>query len=101
MALQSRSFPGCCTMKVLAGFGETYTADYDLRGTKSEEEIRAFLQREVRGPSKFGIAVVATNSEQKLANKILEEEGWSCSPWAKKTQHTETQVKLWYKLINE
>ena len=101
-----KAYPNCCTAKVAVGFGQTRTADYEIRPDGNElsaEEIKAELGNKLNCPSMRGMAMLSciTNNQQVNANKALEEIGFLSSDWMSKTNHPETQVKLWWFPINE
>lgn len=105
-------FEGCCTAKIVTGFGQTKTAEYEYRPTDNPyHEVGELPVGEIEGQLRYlerihranGDAVLTaiTNNEQVNANKALSNRGWKFSGWMKKTQHPETQVCLWYKPLME
>jgi hypothetical protein len=97
-------FTGCCTAKILTGFGQTQTADWDFKpdGVLSVEVIKARLGKVLNEIMVYdGVATVITNDQQANANQALEECGFLSSDWMSKKQHPETRIKLWWFPINE
>lgn len=94
---------GCCTINIITGFGQTLTAEYGLDAEFTLDQLREEIRVKCRAAKIVGKAIVtaATNNEQVIANEALELEGFSSSPWCSKTQHPETQVKLWFKPLQE
>lgn len=96
--MEIRNFPGCCTMKVAVGLGDTRTAEYNAYGSTDADDVEEELLELVEGYKEAGMAVltVTTNNQQKVANKVLKRMGFSHSKWCSKTQHPETRVRLWW-----
>ncbi len=98
--MQTMGFTGCCTASVIVGLGQTSTAEY--RGERlSVAEMRVQLASRCRVAKDHGHAIVTviTNSEQTDANKALLAEGWKHSKWCTKSQHRDTQIRLWHKCL--
>jgi hypothetical protein len=93
-------FPYCCTMKVLAGFGQSMVAEGGPVN-RSEQEIRGFIEGEKAANANMAALVVTTNDEQTTVNKVLRELGFKGTKWMTKKQHSETKVKIWWLPLNE
>jgi len=96
-------FAGCCTAKIIQGFGGTILADHGWGHTYTVEELTRLLLDECENLELCGngIAVATTNSDQPIANAALEQAGFQYSRWCRKTQHQETKVRLWFKPLLE
>lgn len=98
-------FPGCCTMRVVVGLGETDTAGRAARDAMGDTSVAglerdlAEMERQARGQG-AGIIVAAINNQQANAVQALRNQQWAHSRWASKTYHPETQIRLYYKRIN-
>ena len=101
--MKVKRFPNCCTALVLVGFGQTDTADWEIRPDSelSAEDIKAELGEKLNTMRGKAMVTCITNNEQVNANKALEECGFLSSDWMSKEQHPETRVKLWWFPINE
>jgi hypothetical protein len=105
-------FEGCCTAKIVTGFGQTETAEYEYRPTDNpyleagelpvnaiEGKLRSLeRRRRARGDA---VLTAITNNEQVNANEALLNQGWQHSGWMSKTQHPNTKVRLWFKPLME
>jgi len=89
-------FPNCCTATIL----------YDLGGTSvsgmstwpiSKEDITQYITHLLDNCYGGHTIVVATNSEQKVANEALRDMGFSHSKWMSKDAHPNTKLRLWWK----
>lgn len=100
MAIQIRSFPFCCTAKVLCNFGETRTSEGGSHSVEYErikyEVARLMRSHLTVGYGTDAILTAITNNEQKVANKVLRELGWKSTKFVSKQAHPDTKVKLWY-----
>lgn len=99
-----KSYPNCCTAKVVVGFGQTETADYGIRPENNElsvEEIKASLGKTLNRMHGMAVVSCITNDQQVNANQALEECGFLSSDWMSKQQHPETKVKLWWFPTND
>lgn len=104
--MQVKNYPNCCTAKVIVGFGQTNTADHEIRPVNNElsvGEIKRLIDERLNSYSIQQMATLTciTNDQQVNANKALEELGFYSSDWMSKKQHSETKVKLWWFPINE
>lgn len=91
-----RNFPNCCTMKILSDLGGTAISDFGNKDYSTEDikiELLGRIKNDSRGMACF---VVATNNEQKNANRALKELGFKHSKWMSKDNHPETKVRLWW-----
>lgn len=103
--MQIKAYPNCCTTKVLVGFGETDTSDWEIRpdNAYTVEDIKKSLGKVLNLKRSRGMATVSciTNNEQLAANQALEECGFLSSDWMSKSNHPETMIKLWWFPLNE
>lgn len=94
-------FPGCCTAKILTGFGETDTADWAYRpeaGMTFEDmlaEVEGMLQVQQNG-GRVALIFATTNSDQKMGEKLLETVGFKRTPEVTKNQHSDKTVTGWW-----
>ena len=100
MTVKSRSFPYCCTAKVICNFGETHTSEggsYHAEYERIKSEVERLMRNHLTGRfSPDAILTAITNNEQKVANKVLRELGWKSTKFVSKQAHPETKIKLWY-----
>jgi hypothetical protein len=99
--IETRDFPYCCTAKILVNFGEScisegdnFQVDADI--VKAELKNQIYLEK-ISGKA---LVVATTNTQQKTANRVLKELGFSHSEWLQKEQHKNTKVRLWYLALN-
>lgn len=97
-------FPHCCTAKILAGFGETDTADYGARPETSYTEESMFKEvvDKLEEAHRAGQAMVfaTTNSEQKTANAVLPRVGFEKIEATAKAAHSGVQLLGWVFRLN-
>ena len=97
-------FPHCCTAKVLAGFGETDTADYGARPETpyTEENMFKEVVDKLEEAHRAGQAMVfaTTNSEQKTANAVLPRVGFEKIEATAKANHSDLQLLGWVFRLN-
>lgn len=93
-------FPGCCTAKVITGFGQTGTAEYEYRPEDplSHQTIARGIVGEMARYRRRGHAtlVVTLNSQQKAGIEVLRALNWHVSPPIHKLAHPETQLHVCY-----
>ncbi len=95
--MKTASFPNCCTATVLYDFGGTHISGLDRQPT-NENDLRTWIQERMRYATGSGRLYTAiTNSDQKVAAKVLRGLGFSCTKWMSKQQHSETKMRLWWK----
>ena len=82
-------------------FGESVVAEGGHK-IYTELQVENFIKKTIDVHRKYGKAmvVVTTNSEQKIANKVLRKLGFNHSKWSSKKQHKDTKIRLWYKSLN-
>ncbi|QDP53364.1 MAG: hypothetical protein Unbinned6805contig1000_26 [Prokaryotic dsDNA virus sp.] len=103
--MQLVGFEGCCTARIVTGFGQTDTGEWDYRPgvDLTLEDILSQLKTlefySMR--SGKGILTCITNNEQKTANMALKKAGWKHSRWCEKGSHPETKIRLWFKPLME
>lgn len=97
-------FPHCCTAKILAGFGETDTADYGARPETlyTEESMFKEIVDKLEEAHRAGQAMVfaTTNSEQKTANAVLPRVGFEKIEATAKANHPDFQLMGWVFRLN-
>ena len=97
-------FPHCCTAKILAGFGETDTADYGARPETpyTEESMFKEVVDKLEEAHRAGQAMVfaTTNSEQKTANAVLPRVGFEKIEATAKANHSGVQLLGWVFRLN-
>ena len=97
MAINYGSYPGCCTAKILFGFGGSNTAMYGGRAQPAphtlSNEISRCMEHAVRDGQ--GILTAATTTEQTVANDVLAKLGWTKAMESHKDNHSETRLILW------
>lgn len=92
-------FPGCCTAKIIMGFGGTETASWEIRPKGNmtiEDELRKFLTTEIKRYKNYATFVATTVTEQVTANKVLKEMGFVPSEPMAKNSHANTQLIVWH-----
>ena len=100
-------FPGCCTARILAGFGESGTASWDLRPAKPYTEHSFFEEAKEHlrdaGRAQAAIVTATTTQEQTTAIAVLPKLGFSCvAKDVKKNQHAEHTLSMWvYEVTKE
>ena len=98
--MKLHTFPGCCTAKILVGFGETDTAAYDIRPAEpyTDETMFAEILELLRAAGRGGNATVVatTNSDQRTANAVLPKAGFVCVQQnIHKVAHSHLQLSTW------
>jgi hypothetical protein len=98
--MQLLEFPHCCTAKLIVDFGESDVAEGGDREV-TYGEVRNYVQGQVQSfyNRQLAMIVATTNSQQTVANKVLEDLGFKHTKWMSKRQHPETRVRLWWKEI--
>lgn len=97
-------FPGCCTAGILTGFGGTETAEYRYRpGVEHDENtmfeaIKAHVEQAHRNA--WAMVFATTNSDQKLANKVLPRIGFQKIEETAKLAHNEFTLLGWVFRLN-
>lgn len=94
-------FPGCCTAKILTGFGQSDTAEYAYRpahGMTFEQmyaECESMIEVQKRG-GRVALIFATTNSDQKMGEQVLEKLGFQRTLEVSKTQHSDKTVTGWW-----
>lgn len=100
-------FPGCCTAKILTGFGETEYGEYRFRpeGNKLKDgELTEYLNKQVpwlKRSGQYALVFATTNSHQKTAIKELEAFGFQRTPEVAKEAHHDANLIGWYYVVGE
>lgn len=101
------SFPGCCTARVLTGFGQSDTGAWEHRPAKPYtehsffEEAKEYLRD--AGLAQAAIITATTTEEQTTAIAVLPKLGFICvAKDVKKGAHREHTLSLWvYEVTKE
>lgn len=103
----SKSFPHCCTAKIIMDFGESAVAEGGNFEVDPEElehkivrKIEFYANEDVFGET-VALVTAITNTEQKTANKVLRKIGFKHSKWMDKKAHPETKIRLWWYHVKE
>lgn len=94
-------FPGCCTAKILTGFGQSDTAEYAYRpahGMSFEDmyaECESMIEVQKRG-GRVALIFATTNSDQKMGEQVLEKLGFQRTLEVSKSQHSDKTVTGWW-----
>lgn len=94
--MKTKNFPGCCTAVIYHDFGGSNLC----AGTTEDvarEKITTWLNNKIAVSKGWKCIVIITNSEQKIANKVLLDLGFKHSKWMSKNQHPESKIRLWWK----
>lgn len=97
------AFAGCCTAKIITGFGQEVTADikYSPRGSYHKEEMEANLRRYIEDQKYDMAAVVATFTQnQTNFRRLAKHYGFVISDPMKKRQHSDNVLYLAYLPLN-
>ena len=101
------SFPGCCTARVLTGFGQSDTGAWDHRPVKpyTEHSFFEIAKEHLRdaGRAQAAIVTATTTEEQTTAIAVLPKLGFICvAKDVKKNQHAEHTLSMWvYEVTKE
>ncbi len=95
--MQTNDFPRCCTGKILQGFGQDGQRP---EPTRSVDEIKTYVQAQMRLHSAMGFFTATTNHRQENAIQALKELGFSSTRWMTSKYHKDTKTKLWWKAVN-
>jgi hypothetical protein len=101
MAVSAVAYPGCCTARILVGFGQESNAGGLARTYVNEtvEQIKAGVDRLVRGHligRHYGIVSACLTSRQTRGIQALTELGFHSSGPKYKTGHRESQLLTFY-----
>lgn len=94
-------FPGCCTAKILTGFGQSDTAEYayrparDITFEQMYAECESMIEVQKRG-GRVALIFATTNSDQKMGEQVLEKLGFQRTLEVSKTQHSDKTVTGWW-----
>lgn len=98
------NFPGCCTARVLVGFGGTDMASYHRfsKGDDSDEQMFKEIMEHLLTAHRTGMAIVfaTTNSQQEQANRVLPQAGFKKTDTAAKENHQEFTLTGWVYTLN-
>lgn len=103
--MQLVDFPGCCTAKIITGFGGTNTAEHRYRPAVpfTENTLFAALTELLEKAHRQGQAMVfaTTNTAQELPNKVLPRIGFQKVEESKKSNHSEYGLIGWVFRLND
>lgn len=103
--MQLVDFPGCCTAKIITGFGGTDTAEHRYRPAVpfTENTLFTALTELLERAHRQGQAMVfaTTNTAQELPNKVLPRIGFQKVEESKKTNHAEYGLIGWVFRLND
>lgn len=99
--MQVLSFPGCCTAKVIAGFGQESNAGWSVRSDKAYtlEQMKEEIHRLVSGPQigrHYAIVTAALTTRQTTGIQALTELGWQTTGAKDKRGHSETDLLMFF-----
>ncbi|AXH71967.1 MAG: hypothetical protein [Podoviridae sp. ctbj_2] len=100
-------FTGCCTARILTGFGGTETGDYGYRPVNNKMqkgELLAYLNKQLPFWQRSGsIAIIfaTTNSEQTVAEAELKAFGFIPTHQVGKTQHRNVDLTGWHYVVGQ
>jgi len=105
--LEQAYFPMCCTLRIFGGFGETVNCDHiadhywdnGYNEVEIREEIDDIIDQARKG--RQAAVVCTTNNEQVKTNALLENMGFSRTPFMSKELHPNTKVAFWWKALND
>lgn len=101
-------FPGCCTARILLGFGETNAGDHLSREARDDHYGRTYEQKlqwlvsELAEYARRGDAahiVAMTTTQQQEGIRLLTAAGFVKSDEGQKNAHRETNLISWVKVI--
>lgn len=97
-------FPGCCTAKIVTGFGQTGYGErrYAPLRPLSVDDILTFLEDRVRMLRRAGniaLLYATTNSEQTIAEEALKKFGFVPTEAVSKNQHMDVKLTGWHYII--
>ena len=95
------NYPGCCTAKILMGFGQESNAGYEARPPRKQttEELKVEVDKALRGymiGRHNGIVSACLTSRQVNGIAALTELGFHSSGAKVKTGHRESQLLTFY-----
>ena len=94
---------GCCTGRIIYGFGHSYVASNGpIRGFPVEDIKKELAELEgVYSRMGMAVVVITLNSDQTTEDKVLRDAGYSHSRWISKKQHPETKLRVYYKPLDQ
>lgn len=99
------TFEGCCTAKIITGFGQTGTAEYEYRPETplTHYQMAKGMAAHMVTQRRRGDAtlVVTLNNQQKAGLDVLRGLGWHVSPALHKRAHSETQLHVCYTALHD
>lgn len=101
MTVKVVSYPGCCTAKILIGFGQENNAGWDARVERivTLEKMKEDVDKAIRGHligRHNGVVSACLTSRQTRGIQALTELGFHASPSFYKTGHRESRLQTFY-----
>lgn len=93
--MQVLNFPGCCTAKVIVGFGEEAAASYRADENYTDRSMALELNHLIRGPqigTRMGSVVVQLTSRQRRGIRVLTALGFASTVAQPKDNHSDTSL---------
>lgn len=93
--MQVLNFPGCCTAKVIVGFGEEASASYRADENYTDRSMALELNHLIRGPqigTRMGSVVVQLTSRQQRGIRVLTALGFASTVAQPKDNHSDTSL---------
>lgn len=99
--MQVQPFPGCCTAKIIVGFGQEANAGFTARAEQryTEETMRQEVHRLLTGPQigrHYGLVFATLTTRQTMGIKVLTEMGFKDTEAKVKQGHGETRLHGFY-----
>jgi hypothetical protein len=94
--ITARDFPYCCTARIICDFGESTISEGDHNKPNENTMLNAVILKILYGISTQAVFTAITNSEQKVAIRVLKALKFKSTRWMAKGQHPETHIKLWW-----
>lgn len=99
--MQVHAFPGCCTARIITGFGQEANAGYTARAEQryTEDTMKHEVHRLLTGPQigrHYGLVFATLTTRQTMGIKVLTEMGFKDTGAKDKTGHRETDLHGFY-----
>lgn len=99
-------FAGCCTARILTGFGQTFTAEHQYRPEQPYTEKTMFQELlshlETAGRNNVATVISITNSDQTIAATVLPRAGFvEVQKELAKRQHADKTISTWVYTVTD
>lgn len=95
--MQIHEFVNCCNVKIIHGFGGTGLRLSGPREAQGVDEIKHYLNRQIKNHEKvYSLLLATTNEEQRSANAALKDVGFECIGPIYKMKHPDSKLFFWY-----